>query len=355
MTAPTQSQSQLSELFQLGRYHDLVAVARGQAVTPESDPMAAQLLAASLFRIGEFAAAAPLLEGLEPAFGLNPDFLSLFGANNRRLGKLDQAEELFKRALQLNPTSAPIRNNYANLLIDLARYQEAREILTALLQENSDYNDAKVNLNRLEFEDSRQTTSPASATENVEGWSLADPLLLAFSEEEVRHSGLRKSSAVDPAAAKLVDSLPKPEERSVALEQLEQATDAVSQKQFTLALQLCSQVHRVLGAYAPLYDCVSDIYLNLRRFHESEICLMQALNLDGPSPKRCLNLVSFASMRGDFTLAQYHLQQAASLDPSHPQLASIRSSLARRHNSGQDKPYAFLGSWEPAPLTQQSS
>ena len=53
--------------------------------------MAAQLLAASLFRIGEFAAAAPLLEGLEPAFGLNPDFLSLFGANNRRLGKLDQA------------------------------------------------------------------------------------------------------------------------------------------------------------------------------------------------------------------------------------------------------------------------
>ena len=137
--------------------------------------------------------------------------------------------------------------------------------------------------------------------------------------------------------------------------ELKQKTDAVSQKQFTLALQLCSQVHRVLGAYAPLYDCVSDIYLNLRRFHESEICLMQALNLDGPSPKRCLNLVSFASMRGDFTLAQYHLQQAASLDPSHPQLASIRSSLARRHKSGQDKPYAFLGSWEPAPLTQQSS
>ena len=202
MTAPTQPQSQLSELFQLGRYHDLVAMAR-DGYAPESDPMAAQLLAASLFRIGEFAAAAPLLEGLEPAFGLNPDFLSVFGANNRRLGKLDQAEELFKRALQLNPTSAPIRNNYANLLIDLVRYQEAREILTALLKENPDYNDAKVNLNRLEFEDSRQATSPTPATEDVEGWSLADHCL-AFSEE-VRHSGLRKSSAVDPAAAKLVD------------------------------------------------------------------------------------------------------------------------------------------------------
>ena len=51
MTAMTQPQPQLSDLFQLGRYHELIEKARAQAVTPETDPLAAQLLAASLFRI----------------------------------------------------------------------------------------------------------------------------------------------------------------------------------------------------------------------------------------------------------------------------------------------------------------
>lgn len=351
------STKQLAELFSAGRYHDLIAAAQSAQISPQTDPTGAQLLAAALFSVGEFGAAAPLLEELEPAFGLNPEFLSLFAANCRRLGQLQRAEELFVRALQINPESPQIRNNQANLLIDLGRFDEAREILTRLLDEQPDYDDARTNLNRLSF--LNQSSPPQSSQvqqsrETVQGWSLADPLLLAFSEEEVSQYGLRKPAKSGPEAATLLESLPDADERAMALEQLDQANKAVAEQQFAFALQLCSQVLRVLNSHAPVYDCASDAYLNLRKFHEAEICLLQAMALDAPTPKRCLNLVSFASMRGDIALAQHHLRQAASLDPSHPQLEQIRANLAKREQSAGSMPYAFQLAWELPQATQRS-
>ena len=351
------STKQLAELFAAGRYHDLIAAAQSAQISPQADPTGAQFLAAALFSVGEFGAAAPMLEELEPAFGLNPEFLSLFAANCRRLGQLQRAEELFVRALQINPESPQIRNNQANLLIDLCRFDEAREILTRLLDEQPDYDDARTNLNRLSF--LNQSSPPQSShgqqsRETVQGWSLADPLLLAFSEEEVSQYGLRKPANSGPEAATLLESLPDADERAMALEQLDQANKAVAEQQFAFALQLCSQVLRVLGSHAPVYDCASDAYLNLRKFHEAEICLLQAMALDAPTPKRCLNLVSFASMRGDIALAQHHLRQAASLDPSHPQLEQIRANLAKREQTAGSMPYAFQLAWELPQATKRS-
>ncbi len=340
---------QLNDLFSSGRYHDLIAAARNSGVTPQLDPVAAKLLAAALFSVGEFAAAAPLLDELEPSFGLNAEFLSLFAANCRRLGQLQQAEDLFTRALEINSDSRPIRNNYANLLIDLGRLDDARRILHRLLEEAPDYEDARANLNRLGFQSKAEST-PISrndqSDQSYEGWSLADPLLLAFSEEEVSKSGVRQKPIASGKAASLLDALPDPDTRAMALEQLEQANQAVVERQFAFALQLCSQALKILGSHAPIYDCASDAYLNLKRFHEAELCLLQAIALDEPTPKRCLNLVSFASMRGDFLLAQHHLRAAASLDPSHPQLDAIRSNLEKRTASSSVKHYSFALTWE---------
>ena len=351
------STNQLAELFAAGRYHDLIAAAQSAQISPQTDPTGAQILAAALFSVGEFGAAAPILEELEPAFGLNPEFLSLFAANCRRLGQLQRAEELFARALQISPESPQIRNNQANLLIDLGRLDEAREILTRLLDEQPDYADARNNLNRLSFQNQAQPPQPSQlqpSPEPVRGWSLADPLLIAFSEEEVAESGLRKPAKPGTEAAALLDSLPDSNARAMALEQLEQANKAIAEQQCAFALQLCSQVLRVLGAHAPVYDCASDAYLNLRKFHEAELCLLQAMALDAPTPKRCLNLVSFASMRGDMALAQHHLRKAASLDPSHPQLEQIRANLTKREQAAGSMPYAFQLAWELPQATQRS-
>ena len=351
------STNQLAELFAAGRYHDLIAAAQSDQISPQTDPTGAQIFAAALFSVGEFGAAAPILEELEPAFGLNPEFLSLFAANCRRLGQLQRAEELFARALQISPESPQIRNNQANLLIDLGRLDEAREILTRLLDEQPDYADARNNLNRLNFQNQAQPLQSSQlqqSPEPVRGWSLADPLLIAFSEEEVAESGLRKPAKPGPEASALLESLPDANARAMALEQLEQANKAIAEQQCAFALQLCSQVLRVLGAHAPVYDCASDAYLNLRKFHEAELCLLQAMALDAPTPKRCLNLVSFASMRGDMALAQHHLRKAASLDPSHPQLEQIRANLTKREQAAGSMPYAFQLAWELPQATQRS-
>ena len=343
------STNNLADLFSTGRYHELIAAAQKAEVTPQSEPIAAQLLAAAFFSIGEFGAAAPLLDELEPAFGLNADFLSLYAANCRRLGLLQKAEALFLKALSINPSSLSIRNNHANLLIDLGRLDEAKNILSLLVQEAPQYEDARANLNRIAFQQEPQLSKSLEfpADEEIQGWSLADPLLMAFSDEEVASSGLREQmKKSDPAAASLLESLPDADARAMALEQLEQANHAVAEKQFALALQLCSQVLRVLGAHPPVYDCASDAYLNLRQFHEAELCLLQAIALDAPTPKRCLNLVSFASMRGDIVLAKYHLNKAASLDPSHPQLETIRANLDKRSKKIDQTPYSFQLKWE---------
>ena len=351
------STNQFAELFKAGRYHELIAAAKSAHITPQSDPTAAHFLAAALFSVGEFAAAAPCLEELEPAFGLNAEFLSLYAANCRRMGHLQLAEDLFSKALKISPDSLHIRNNQANLLIDLGRFDDAREILTRLVEEAPDYLDARANLNRLSFQNTSQSDQPADSYQSAEplhGWSLADPLLMAFSEEEVAHSGLRKSAKPGVAAKSLLGALPDADARAMALEQLDQANLAVDEKQFAFALQLCSQVLRVLGAHPPVYDCASDAYLNLRRFHEAELCLLQAMALDAPTPKRCLNLVSFASMRGDIALAQHHLSQAASLDPSHPQLEQIRANLEKRAQAADQSPYLFKMAWELPQTTQRS-
>ena len=352
----TISHDQLSQMYSDGRYHDLIAVIRSNDISPQSDPLAAHLFAAALFSVGEFAEAAPVLDNLEPSFGLNPDFLSLHAANCRRLGLLQRAQELFSRALELNPDSREIRNNYSNLLIDLEQFDQAREILTKLVEEAPDYTDARANLNRLRFQDHSNPVPLDGVTESsssVQGWSLADPLLMAFSEEEVLRSGLRKSSKTASGASSLLQDLPDANTRAMALEQLEQANRAVQDKQFAFSLQLCSQVLKQLGAHPPVYDCASDAYLNLKRFHEAELCLLHALVLDGPTPKRCLNLVSFTSMRGDTTLALHFLRQAAALDPSHPQLNSIRQMLDKRTQSMASHPFSFKLSWDNSPVTHK--
>ena len=352
------SPDQLAQMFSDGRYHDIIAVARSNNISPQSDPIAAHLLAAALFSVGEFAEAAPLLDDLEPSFGLNPDFLSLYAANCRRIGLLQRAENLFSRALQLTPDSRPIRNNYANLLIDLGRLDEARKILIKLIEEAPDYNDARANLNRLDFQNHSQTAPLQElnqSSSDVQGWSLADPLLMAFSEEEVSLSGLRKQAKPSSGAAALLEDLPDADTRAMALEQLEQANRAVKDQQFAFALQLCSQVLRVLGSHPPVYDCASDAYLNLRRFHEAELCLLHAMALDAPTPKRCLNLVSFASMRGDIVLALHFLRQAATLDPSHPQLEAIRKNLEKRTHAAAAEPFSFKLSWDISPFIQKKS
>jgi tetratricopeptide (TPR) repeat protein len=351
LTPGTAPEQQLIALFREGRHREVVAQAQALGITVDSNPLAAQVLAASLFQLGNYPQAAGLLAALEAALGQQGDYLSLYGATCRRLGQLQRAEQLLAKALQLAPQAHDVRNNYANLLIDLGRDVEARAILEQLLQEQPNYQDARANLNRLQF---RQQPSaappvaapvahPASSTEQV--WTPADPLMLAFAEEEVKQAGAIKPAAPGSAAAALATTLPQPDAKAVAADKLKLATQAVSEGNGAFALQLCSQALAGLGANASVYVNASDAYIRNQRFREAEICLLHAIVIGGPTINHFINLVSLASLRGDLALATHYLDQAAALDPNHPQLATLQANLRQRQASLAGQNYGFEPCW----------
>lgn len=361
--AASTPEQELFALYQLGRHHEVVARAQALDVSSEGQPLAAQLLAASLFQLGEYSRAASLLEALEAPLGNDRDYLSLYGATCRRLGLLQKAEQLLARAMQLDPTAPQVRNNYANLLIDLGRVDQARELLEQLLRELPDYQDARANLNRLQFRQQPVVaTAPASSSpaatalpvQSAQGWAPADPLMLAFAEEEVRLAGGVNPPQLSSADQALLASLPAPQSEAMASEQLQLAAQAVAEGNSVFALQLCGQALHSLGANAGVYVNASDAYIRSRRFHEAEICLLHAMAIAGPTINQLINLVSLTSLRGDLRLASHYLDQAASLDPSHPQLAALRSNLAQRSANLAQQPYQFAPRWVEPELQAQA-
>ena len=357
--ASAAAEQQLLALFQAGRYHDVVAQAQAAGVAPQTNPLAANVLAAALFQLGEFGRAATLLEALEASLGQQRDYLSLYGATCRRLGLLRRAEQLLAKALQLDPGALDVRNNYANLLIDLGQLAEAQTILDQLLREKPDFQDARANLNRLQF---RQQPSPpqptapqpvaAAPTPTAQPWTPADPLMLAFADEELGQAGAIPPAQPGSAAAALASTLPQPDVQAVAADKLKLATQAVAEGNGGFALQLCSQALAGLGANGSVYVNASDAYIRSQRFREAEICLLHAMVIGGATINHYINLVSLTSLRGDLVLANHYLDQAAGLDPSHPNLAQLQTNLRQRQAALTGQAYAFDPAWAEPQLQQ---
>lgn len=58
--------------------------------------------------------------------GINADVLSALGSANLQLGRLGQAEQLLRRALELDPTFVPALNNLGVVLMNRGKPGEAR-------------------------------------------------------------------------------------------------------------------------------------------------------------------------------------------------------------------------------------
>lgn len=357
-TMVIQADTDLVKLFQAGRHREVVQAASQLDVSPQTQPLLAQVLAASLFKLGQFSQALPLLDQLEAPLGQEVDYLTLLASTCRRLGLLDRARVAFERALSLAPEAPAVRNNYANLLIDLDRLAEAETILETLLAADPGYEDARANLNRLRFKQqpvaAAQEPSPTEPTSTAAAspvgqalWSPLDPLMLAFSEEEVALAGggeLKAKPANPPS--QLAGHLPEPQQAVMASEQLELAQQALRDGNGTFALQLCSQARAVLGPTQAVYSNASDAYIRLQRFHEAEICLLTALALGTGTVNHYINLVSLALLRADVELANHYLEAAAAIDPDNPSLAQVRQQVQHSRQQSTQKPYQFVQVWQ---------
>ena len=115
-------------LYRSSKHSDVINHFKSQITSPAAEPEISKIVAASFFALGDLSSCYEILFSIESCFSSDIEYLSMFGACCRRLGKLHDAKSLLEKALNCDPTSLPAKNNYANLLIDLNSFEEAETI-----------------------------------------------------------------------------------------------------------------------------------------------------------------------------------------------------------------------------------
>ena len=104
-------QSELKALFEKGFFQSVIDLAQREEIKPATDPQAANIVAASLFQLGRYPDCL-LACSLAPSLNGDPSFSSMHGAVLRRVGRLDEAEKLFRAALKTAPNNPFLRNTF---------------------------------------------------------------------------------------------------------------------------------------------------------------------------------------------------------------------------------------------------
>jgi len=100
-----------------------------------------------LMEAGEYELALKAYARAAGAHGLNADVLSSMGAANLKLGRLNQAETLLRRAVEKDPDSVPAWNNLGVILMETGRTGEARAVFrNAFALDNGNSDEIRENL-----------------------------------------------------------------------------------------------------------------------------------------------------------------------------------------------------------------
>ena len=255
----------LSELLKAGLHSEVVKVSSDLGVTPGVHPLASKILAASYFHLGEYDSAFSILSDLESSYGEDVDYLTLFASTCRRLGNLDQASDLFSKALKKDPHSLPLKNNYSNLLIDLGKYDEAKLVLDSILKVDSSYNDAITNRNRLNTIISTLNTDTSTSETHQFSSQLVVNLeihyysLLLMTKLNMFQRYFPPQTKSDPNFN--FNNLVEPDPRSVALEQLKVAEATLESGDMISVLKIYSKILSTLGQDARIYDILTHILI----------------------------------------------------------------------------------------------
>jgi len=330
-------------LYEQNRYAEIIEVWDKENRDISTEPVLGKYLGASKYHLGDYQGSYDVLVKLEHVLGDDTSFLSLLGVICRRLGNFNKSKYLFEKALEVSPLLPDLNNNYANLLIDIGELDKARMILENLVKENPKYDDARTNLNRLDFRISDKRHGSEKVPDKnpkSEDWIPGDPLMLAFSDEEVTRSGLQHKFLSKEGSA-LARELPVIQPKAEAVEKLRMATRAISEKDPKFALKLCSNVLEGIGANSLIYANAGDAYIQLQEFMHAEVNILTAVVLGGGNASHFINLATLAGIRGDIRLAKYYLDQAAGLNPLHPSLEQLRSSIQNMELKANGKPYVF--------------
>lgn len=336
--------STLISQFRDGDHQSVISTWTSSSLISTLEPIAAKIVASSYFSLGNYQEAFNLLVEIESCFDEDESYYSLFGVTCRRLGDFHRSEPLLSKALKLSPESLATKNNYANLLIDLNRFDESLLLLDEILGIDPNFSDAITNKNRL-LDSLEKVKLSQSFVESAcqSAWSLADPLLMAFTKDEVQRTTSKLTPKVlDKNESTLLKNIPNPTSHELHRDQLKMAEQAVLSKNFDLALKTCTAIYGNCQSdlIGDVYEIAADAYIGLKLFHYAEICYGCAANLKGYSFKHLFNLANLACLRHDVILARSYAIRARDLDSDNPSLIKLIDNL-----STKSPQFAFATDW----------
>ena len=97
-------------------------------VNPRGETVDPLIVGHRLMAAGEYELALKAYYGAAAEHGVNADTLSAVGSANLRLGRLGQAEQILRRALEMDPKFVPALNNLGVVLMERGQPGEARVV-----------------------------------------------------------------------------------------------------------------------------------------------------------------------------------------------------------------------------------
>jgi tetratricopeptide (TPR) repeat protein len=311
-------------LYQSGDHQGMVRHYQDSGFSTANNPEESLLYAASLFNCGQFSLCVDICSSLFPSHSTDIDFIALYGACLRRLGRLEESKLIFETAPKKIKINASFSNNYANLLIDLGELDKARSILSGILVDEPDYKDASLNLQRvnalLENSDSSVISHPLTRDD-------LDPVLNAFNAEEVSKAGGMLGRAERYSEADDLETLLPERMQAMETSELLSLAEKIAPTKPKISLSYLNYIHKINGPSVELYSCASTIYISARLFADAEWCLHSAILMGSTLLRDYLNLATLVHMRGDITLSRFLLQKADALHGGNEDIGRIKERL----------------------------
>jgi tetratricopeptide (TPR) repeat protein len=273
-----------------------------------------------LLQSGQYGAAHEQLESLVAANPAYVEGLRLLAGTKQALGETSQAESLLRRALEIDPNSAPTLSTLAEVLLLSGRSAEAVPLLRRAVEGVPPFPRAALLLTRLYLD----TGQPALALEVATPWcnsGKADADLAAL--HVAAYAALGRQAEAVASYRRVVAQAP---DNPVATHALAVALNAAQQPQE--AERVARQTLLRARPTAALHYTHARSLLSLERFDEAELALRECVRLDPRRADAHDRLAELIWMRtGDIAEATRSLDQALEKLPHDDALRATKAAL----------------------------
>jgi len=292
------------------KYDEVVNKYISERLNTSQNPDESRAYAVALFKLGKVKECADVCSSLYSSYDQDENFVSMYGACLRRLGRISESKTVFESALTRGLNGSILINNYSNLLIDMGDSRHAIELLESISSSSPNYSDVIVNLKRARnAEESIKISEKGFAGLVRSGEAnIEDPLIAAFGEGET-YIGFQPNG----------ESLSEFPAVKTELEIIERLNliRATTNDSPVDTLKECSSIAQRLSFMQPIvFEVAAEAYIRLGRFESAEICLLYASVLGSEDPATFYNLATLAAMKKSSLKTIYWKDRLTQLCPS---------------------------------------